>query len=192
MFNSLNGMSVPENAPNEMSLVIGPTEVADVMIGKVVTLSPHHSFNDVANLMNDRYFRHCVVVDQAGVVIGVISDRDILRTLARNPNSRSKSLDQIMTKQPVTVKRNTAIIDAVGKCSPSASIACRSLMTTGGCAESLPPPICSNRTSSSRTRAEASALVIVLHIVDSRRSCVIGSRWRRRIAVIVKPEGEKT
>jgi CBS domain-containing protein len=85
------------------------------MIGKVVTLSPHHSFNDVANLMNDRYFRHCVVVDQGGVVIGVISDRDILRALARNPNSRSKSLDQIMTKQPVTVKRNTAIIDAVGK-----------------------------------------------------------------------------
>ena len=115
MFNNLNGMSVPQNAPNEMSLVIGPTEVADVMIGKVVTLSPHHSFNDVANLMNDRYFRHCVVVDQGGVVIGVISDRDILRALARNPNSRSKSLDQIMTKQPVTVKRNTAIIDAVGK-----------------------------------------------------------------------------
>jgi len=115
MFNSLNGMAVPQNAPNEMSLVIGPTEVADVMTGKVVTLSPHHSFNDVANLMNDRYFRHCVVVDQGGVVIGVISDRDILRALARNPNSRSKSLDQIMTKQPVTVKRNTAIIDAVGK-----------------------------------------------------------------------------
>ena len=115
MFNSLNGMSVPQNAPNEMSLVIGPTEVADVMTGKVVTLSPHHSFNDVANLMNDRYFRHCVVVDQGGMVVGVISDRDILRALARNPNSRSKSLDQIMTKQPITVKRNTAIIDAVGK-----------------------------------------------------------------------------
>ena len=115
MLNSLNGKSVSQNAPNEMSLVIGPTEVADVMTGKVVTLSPHHSFNDVANLMNDRYFRHCVVIDQAGVVVGVISDRDILRALARNPNSRSKSLDQIMTKQPITVKRNTPIIDAVGK-----------------------------------------------------------------------------
>jgi CBS domain-containing protein len=65
--------------------------------------------------MNDRYFRHCVVVDQAGVVVGVISDRDILRALARNPNARSKSLDQIMTKNPITVKRNTAIIDAVAK-----------------------------------------------------------------------------
>ena len=115
MLNSLNGKSVSQNPPNEMSLEIGPTEVADVMTGKVVTLSPHHSFNDVANLMNDRYFRHCVVIDQAGAVVGVISDRDILRSLARNPNSRSKSLDQIMTKQPITVKRNTPIIDAVGK-----------------------------------------------------------------------------
>ena len=47
----------------EISLVIGPTEVADVMTGKVVTLSPHHTFDDAANLMNDRHFRHCVVVD---------------------------------------------------------------------------------------------------------------------------------
>src|SRR5689334_6619933 len=115
MFNSLNGMAVPQNAPREMSLVIGPTEVADVMTGKVVTLSPHHSFNEVANLMNDRYFRHCVVVDNSRQVVGVISDRDILRSLARNPNARSKSLEQIMTRNPITVKRDTPIVDAVAK-----------------------------------------------------------------------------
>jgi len=99
----------------EPTLVVGPTEVADVMTAKVVTLSPHHSFSDVANLMNDRYFRHCVVVDARGLLVGVISDRDILRALARNPNSRSKSLEQIMTHNPVTVRRNTPIADAVGK-----------------------------------------------------------------------------
>jgi acetoin utilization protein AcuB len=85
------------------------------MTGKVVTLSPHHSFNDAANLMNDRYFRHCVVVDNSGKAVGVISDRDIMRALARNPNSRSKSLDQIMTSNPITVKRSTPIVDAVSK-----------------------------------------------------------------------------
>jgi acetoin utilization protein AcuB len=115
MLERLNGMSVPQSTPDEVSLVIGPTEVADVMTARVVTLSPHHSFNDAANLMNDRYFRHCVVIDNGGRVVGVISDRDILRALARNPNSRSKSLDQIMTKNPITVKRNTAIVDAVAK-----------------------------------------------------------------------------
>ncbi len=104
-----------ESKSHEISLVIGPAEVADVMTGKVVTLSPHHSFSEVANLMNDRYFRHCVVVDNYGKAVGVISDRDILRALARNPNSRSKSLDQIMTRNPLTVKRNTPIIDAVSK-----------------------------------------------------------------------------
>lgn len=97
------------------SLIIAPTEVADVMTGKVVTLSTHHSFSDVANLMNDRYFRHCVVVDAHGQIAGVVSDRDILRALARNPNARSKSVDQIMTHNPVTVRRSTPIADAVGK-----------------------------------------------------------------------------
>src|SRR5512145_3271231 len=92
---------------NEISLVIGPTEVADVMTGKVVTLSPHHSFSEAVNLMNDRYFRHCVVVDSRGHIVGVVSDRDILRALARNPNARSKSLAQVMTQNPVTVRRNT-------------------------------------------------------------------------------------
>ena len=117
MFENLNATktTIDPAAPREISLVIGPTEVADVMTGKVVTLSPHHSFNEVANLMNDRYFRHCVVVDNSGQVVGVISDRDILRSLARNPNARSKSLEQIMTRNPITVKRNTPIVDAVSK-----------------------------------------------------------------------------
>ena len=99
----------------QASTIIAPTEVADVMTGKVVTLSPHHSFSEAANLMNDRYFRHCVVVDAHGQIVGVISDRDILRVLARNPNARSKSLDQIMTHNPVTVRRHTPIADAVSK-----------------------------------------------------------------------------
>ena len=116
MFENLNDkVSADAATSRKISLVIGPTEVADVMTGKVVTLSPHHGFNEVTNLMNDRSFRHCVVVDNQGKVVGVISDRDIFRALARNPNSRTKSLEQIMTRNPITVKRNTPIIDAVSK-----------------------------------------------------------------------------
>jgi CBS domain-containing protein len=116
MIENLSGKRAQDGTKSHgLSLVIGPTEVADVMTGKVVTLSAHHSFNDAANLMNDRYFRHCVVVDGQRKPIGVISDRDILRALARSPNSRSKSLDQIMTQNPITVKRDTPIIDAVSK-----------------------------------------------------------------------------
>ncbi|HKY08526.1 MAG TPA: CBS domain-containing protein [Candidatus Binatia bacterium] len=116
MLENLSGRASRDaNAQREISLVIGPTEVADVMTGKVVTLSPHHTFDNAANLMTDRHFRHCVVVDSQRRAVGVISDRDIFRALARNPNSRSKSLDQIMTRNPITVRRDTPIIDAVSK-----------------------------------------------------------------------------
>ena len=116
MYRGTDGKAMDgQTAEGGVSMIIAPTEVADVMTGKVVTLSSHHSFNDVANLMNDRHFRHCVVVGTQGQIVGVISDRDILRALARNANARFKSLDQIMTHNPVTVRRHTPIADAVGK-----------------------------------------------------------------------------
>ena len=115
MYQSLSNQSSQNSQPGELSLVIGPTEVADVMISKVVTLSTHHGFDEAVRLMNDRHFRHCLVVDVHGKLCGVISDRDILRAMARSPNSRSKSLDQIMTRNPVTVRRHTSIRDAVSK-----------------------------------------------------------------------------
>jgi len=115
MLQSLSRKSPQDSPPRELSLVIGPTEVADVMIAKVVTLSTHHGFDDAVRLMKDRHFRHCIVVNMQGKLCGVISDRDILRAMARNRHSLSKSLDQIMTRNPVTVKRHTLILDAVSK-----------------------------------------------------------------------------
>ena len=38
-----------------------------------------------------------------------------MRSLARNANSHTKSLDQIMTHNPITVMRNTPILDALAK-----------------------------------------------------------------------------
>ena len=115
MLQSVSVKTSRDSKPGEVSVIIGPTEVADVMVAKVVTLSTHHGFDEVVRLMNDRHFRHCVVVDVHGKLVGIISDRDVLRSLARNPNSRSKTLDQIMTRNPITVKRDTSILDAVSK-----------------------------------------------------------------------------
>jgi CBS domain-containing protein len=89
--------------------------VADVMTRKTVTLSPHHGFAEAVSLMADRHFRHIVVVDTAGQILGVISDRDILRTLARTTNWQTKDVSQIMTREPITVKRETPLVVAVAK-----------------------------------------------------------------------------
>ena len=89
--------------------------VADVMTRKTVTLSPHHGFAEAVSLMADRHFRHIVVVDTGGQIVGVISDRDILRTLARTTNWQKKDVSQIMTRDPFTVKRETPLSVAVAK-----------------------------------------------------------------------------
>jgi CBS domain-containing protein len=92
-----------------------PTRVADVMTRKVVTLAPHHSFAEAVRLMADRHFRHFVVVDPGGHIVGVISDRDILRGLARAANWQTKTAEQIMTRAPFTVNPDTPIGDAVSR-----------------------------------------------------------------------------
>jgi CBS domain-containing protein len=89
--------------------------VAEVMTRKTVTLSPHHGFAEAVSLMADRHFRHIVVVDTGGKILGVISDRDILRTLARTTNWQAKDVSQIMTRDPFTVKRETPLVVAVAK-----------------------------------------------------------------------------
>lgn len=89
--------------------------VGDVMTRKTVTLSPHHGFAEAVSLMADRHFRHIVVVDSSGQILGVISDRDILRALARSNNWQKKDVSQIMTRDPVTVKRETPLSAAVAK-----------------------------------------------------------------------------
>ena len=65
--------------------------------------------------MTDRHFRHIVVIDTGGHIVGVISDRDILRTLARTTNWQTKDVSQIMTREPFTVKRETPVSAAVAK-----------------------------------------------------------------------------
>jgi CBS domain-containing protein len=92
-----------------------PSCVADVMTRSTITLSPHHSFSEAVTLMADRHFRHIVVVDTGGQVVGVISDRDILRGLARTPHWQSKDVSQIMTREPMTVKPETSLSVAVSK-----------------------------------------------------------------------------
>ena len=89
--------------------------VADVMTRKTVSLSPHHGLAEAVSLMADRHFRHIVVVDTGGQILGVISDRDILRTLARTSNWQTKDVSQIMTRDPFTVKRETPLSVAVAK-----------------------------------------------------------------------------
>ena len=54
-------------------------------------------------------------MDAAGRLVGVVSDTDILRVLARTTNWNATSVIQFMTHDVITVEPDTEISVAVGK-----------------------------------------------------------------------------
>ncbi|MDH3444953.1 MAG: CBS domain-containing protein [Deltaproteobacteria bacterium] len=92
-----------------------PTHVGEVMTQTVMTLHPGDSFGDAVSLMATRHVRHSVVIDDQGFIKGVISDRDVLRALARTPDWKTKAVNEIMTHDPFVVNRLTAVADALAQ-----------------------------------------------------------------------------
>jgi acetoin utilization protein AcuB len=88
--------------------------VADVMTSEVLSLSPRHSFADAVNLIANRHFRHFVVIENDQIV-GIVSDRDILRGLARTDNWQRKEVSQFMTLDPITVQPTASLSTAISK-----------------------------------------------------------------------------
>lgn len=60
-------------------------------------------------------FRHFLVVDTSGRLVGVVSDRDILRVLARTSNWHDTSVSQFMSQDLITVTPEMKLSHAAGK-----------------------------------------------------------------------------
>jgi acetoin utilization protein AcuB len=78
-----------------------------------MTLGPEQSFADAVGLMATQFFRHVLIVDEDERLHGVISDRDVLRALARTPNWNTKSVSEIMTKDAITTVPEAPISHAI-------------------------------------------------------------------------------
>ena len=90
----------------------GPLRVAEVMTHDAMTLDANQSFAEVIALMASRSFHHVLVVDPDDRLLGVISDRDVLRALSRTPNWNQKTVSEIMTRDSVTTAPEGLISDA--------------------------------------------------------------------------------
>ena len=86
-----------------------PTRVADVMTKDVVTLSPDDNFAEAVELMARRDFRHLLVADDEQKLLGVISDRDILRITGRAGDWQAKQIRHAMTADPISVTPKTLL-----------------------------------------------------------------------------------
>ncbi|MGZ3719156.1 MAG: CBS domain-containing protein [Bdellovibrionota bacterium] len=90
------------------------SSVKQQMTGKLVTISWDLPISDASDLMDERGFRHLPVIDDLGVVVGIISDRDVNR--AMNPANSGfmpeATVNDYMSWPVITVDQNLPLKDA--------------------------------------------------------------------------------
>lgn len=65
----------------------GELTVGDLLPGKLTTVPPTLELREAARLMRERGFRHLVVVDEEGDLVGVFSMRDLVVGLLTEENN---------------------------------------------------------------------------------------------------------
>ena len=79
------------------------TIVADVMATELVTAPPHTSFAHLARLLHTAGVRAVPVVDPAGVLLGVVSEADLMASAARptpNPGAGGPATSAATSRRP--------------------------------------------------------------------------------------------
>ncbi len=97
-------------------------KVRDLMTESVRALSATDTALAAWDLMDEMHFRHVPVVDEVGDVVGLLSERDLLRNAlagaselpvsAQREYLRGVRIEEIMTVVPCTVEPETDLSDA--------------------------------------------------------------------------------
>lgn len=94
-------------------ILAGPLRVAELMTSETTSMNADQTFGELVTMMANRSFHHVLVIDGDKNLCGIISDRDVLRVLARSPQWHSKQLSEIMRQDPVTTTPDMLISAAV-------------------------------------------------------------------------------
>ena len=96
-----------------------PTTVSDLMTEEVETIRRDSNLADLAEIFDRHDIRHVPVVDEEGDILGLVSDRDLLRNVltdqaevplsVRNSAMEGTLVEMIMTKEVVTVESNESL-----------------------------------------------------------------------------------
>ena len=69
---------------------------------KVITVYPNHSIAEAVNLLKEHNIGALPVVSEMGRIIGILSERDIVRNLAEEDDILSVSVKSLMTTAVIT------------------------------------------------------------------------------------------
>jgi CBS domain-containing protein len=87
-------------------------QLTDVMSTQIVSVSPGSQIGDAARHMVEADCGACVVLDDAGDLIGVITERDLLRCFSEAIDP-SVAVEERMTRHVLTASPQTEIAEAM-------------------------------------------------------------------------------
>jgi CBS domain-containing protein len=71
---------------------------------EVLSAAPHNTLQEAAELLGGRRVGALIVTDAAGAVLGILSERDVVRALGvHGPQALAEPLSKYMTARPTTV-----------------------------------------------------------------------------------------
>jgi CBS domain-containing protein len=87
--------------------------LAELMTHDLVTVAPEDTIGEAAQKMADRGIGSAVVMD-FGRLIGILTERDLLRAVAGRVHSSEARVREWMTPDPVTAAPSTDAAEAAG------------------------------------------------------------------------------
>jgi CBS domain-containing protein len=92
-------------------MLAGMPTLGEVMTRDVLTVAPEDTLGEAAAKMTDRGVG-AVVVSDFGRMIGILSERDIMRAVAGRVHSSEARVREWMTPEPITATEETSLEDA--------------------------------------------------------------------------------
>jgi len=86
--------------------------VADLMVKDVLTVEPSDTIGEAAEKMDAANVGAVVVVEDMVRIIGIVTERDLMRAVAARARAAEARVRQWMTPNPVTIEPETSIEDA--------------------------------------------------------------------------------
>ena len=95
--------------------------IKEIMTTRVATVSMDDRLGVIKEIFEQAHFRHLLVLEEE-VLVGVISDRDLLRALSpyldtdaemnRDTETLNRRAHQIMSRQPITISPERSLQEA--------------------------------------------------------------------------------
>ncbi len=86
--------------------------VKDIMNKKVLTIEPDKTIREAAKIMNENDVGSLVVV-KGEEVVGIITERDIVRAMAEGLNPDETKVSDVMTSEVFTALPDTSVLKAI-------------------------------------------------------------------------------